>query len=98
VILRARQVVTDEDLEQAGMSRAAIERTPRRARILSDARRVQVSPPGEEVVDLRLAGPGLWEASWTIPEDAEGTLSLLVVVADVAANIRTQTLEIEVTP
>lgn len=96
VTLRARQVVTNADLEQAGLSRAAIERAPQRAQILSDARRVQVAPPSGEVVDLGLAGPGVWEAAWTVPTDAGGTLSLLVVVADVAANIRTQSFEVEV--
>ena len=96
VVLRARQVVTEEDLEQAGMSREAFARHPRRAQILSDARRVQVAPPGGDVIDLILAAPGTWEAPWTIPEDASGTIELLVVVADMAANVRTQSLEIEV--
>jgi Ca-activated chloride channel family protein len=96
VTLRARQVVTEEDLEQAGMRRASIERSPARAQILSDARRVQVTPPDEPVIDLATVAPGVWEAPWTIPIDASGTLELLVVVADMAANVRTQAFELEV--
>jgi len=98
VVLRARQVLTEEDLEQAGLTREAVERRPQRAQILSDARRVQIAPPGGDVLDLVVTAPGTWEAPWTIPSDASGTLELLVVVADVAANVRTQTFEIEVRP
>jgi Ca-activated chloride channel family protein len=96
VVLRARQVMTEEDLHQAGLTREQMERTPRRAQILSDARRVQVAPPGQDVIDLVLAGPGTWEARWRVPDEARGTVELLVVVADIAANVRTQSFEVEV--
>jgi Ca-activated chloride channel family protein len=98
VTLRARQVVTDAELEQVGWTRAHLHARPARAQILSDARRVQVAPPGGEVIDLRCAAPGTWEAPWRIPADAEGELQLLVVVADVATNVRTQTFDVEVLP
>lgn len=97
VTLRARQVITEADLAQVGWTQADLSRVPARAQILSDARRVQIAPPGGAVIDLGLAGPGVWEATWTVPADTEaGRLQLLVVVADVAANIRTQHHTVEV--
>ncbi len=95
VTIRASQVVTDHDLVQAGFARGTTLSTAR-AQLLSDARRVEVRTPSGEVLDLELAGPGRWEARWRVPEDARGTVRLALFVVDLAANVRTQILDVEV--
>jgi Ca-activated chloride channel family protein len=98
ILVRARQVITHADLEQLGLPPGRQLPPDRQALILSDARRVQLAPPTGDVVDLQLRGPGQWEGTWRIPDDAEEELELLVVVADLAANVRTQRLVVEVVP
>jgi hypothetical protein len=95
VMLRARQIITESDLEMAGL-RADAELTEARAQILSDARDVSVRAPSGEVTDMTIAGPGLWEATLTIPENARGTYPVDLVIVDLAANVSTQphTLEL----
>jgi Ca-activated chloride channel family protein len=95
VILRARQVITERDLIQAGMSPNA-EITEARAQFLSDARDVQLRTPSGDVLDMSIAGPGMWVVDYEVPADARGTLSLTLFVVDLAANIDTQTIELEV--
>jgi len=94
ITLRAEQVITEADLAQVG--RRPGELSEERALLLSDARRVEVRTPGGEVIDLERAGPNAWEGVWTIPRDARGTLSLDVVVVDMAANVTHQALTLEV--
>ncbi|MEO0324389.1 MAG: VIT domain-containing protein [Myxococcota bacterium] len=103
VTLRATQVLTEHDLAQVGRSRASL--TASRAQLLQDARRVQVALPvelaaeeGAEVLDLVVAGPGVWETTLHLPPSAAGEIALDVTVADVAANVRTQAFSFEVQP
>lgn len=94
VIIRATQVVTESDLAQAGHSPTAT-LSPQRVQLLSDARRVEARTPAGDVIDLELAGPGIWEGRWRIPSEARGSVALELFVVDLAANVRTQTLEVE---
>ncbi len=94
VTLRARQRLTAADLARLGAAGAG-EITDGQVQILSDARRVSARI-GDEVVTFDVAGPGLWEATYTVPADARGRLAVSVVVVDLAANVRTQALGIEV--
>ncbi|MEM1414284.1 MAG: VIT domain-containing protein [Myxococcota bacterium] len=100
VTLRASQILTEHDLAQVGRGRAFLEDA--RAQLLNDARRVQVALPeplaaanASEVLDLHVAGPGVWETELALPADA-GELELEVTVADLAANVRTQSFRFEV--
>ncbi len=95
VTLRARQVITERDLIQAGMS-ANAEITEARAQFLSDARDVQLRAAEGDVLDFTIAGPGLWEVEYEVPSDARGTLSLELFIVDLAANVSTQSVELEV--
>ena len=102
VTLRATQVLTEHDLAQVGRARASL--TPSRAQLLQDARRVQVALPpglaaehGQDVIDLAVVGPGVWEATLRLPSRA-GPVDLAVTVADLAANVRTQPFRFEVRP
>lgn len=92
VTLRATQTLTAADRRRAHGQ----ELTDAKIQLLSDARRVSARGPGGEVVHFSVAGPGVWEASYTIPAVARGSVELSVVVVDLAANIRTQPLAIEV--
>lgn len=94
VVLRAEQVITAADLAQVG--RRPGELTSERAILLSDARRVEARAPGGEIILFQPAGPGAWQASWTVPPDATGRITLDVVVVDMAANVTHQTLVLEV--
>jgi len=94
VTLRAEQVITAADLAQVG--REPGELTDARALLLSDARRVEASTPAGEVILFERSGPGAWAATWTVPEDATGTLRLDVVVVDLAANVTHQPLVLQV--
>ncbi|MBX3248876.1 MAG: PQQ-binding-like beta-propeller repeat protein [Myxococcales bacterium] len=94
VRLRARQLVTDADLAQLGRARSWL--TDARAQLLHDARRVEARV-GAEVVDLVVAGPGTWEADVTVPTDVRERFELELVVVDLAANVRTQAVSLEVT-
>lgn len=97
VILRATQRLTAADLARVGASdHAAV--SDGQVQILSDARRVSARGPGGDVVTFELAGPGVWEARYRIPVTAGRRLDLTVVVVDLAANVRTQTVAIEVVP
>jgi hypothetical protein len=97
ITLRARQIVTDADLSQVGHDRGWL--TDERAQLLQDVRRVEARIGGAddgEVVDLATTGPGTWEARVTVPSDARDGFSLTLVVVDLAANVREQTVSLEV--
>ncbi len=94
VRIRATQRVTEADLRQVGTR--IEELTPARAQLLADARRVEARLPDGSVLPLELAAPGVFEGDVTVPIDAAGLLELDVVVVDLAANVRTQALRIEV--
>ncbi|MEZ4248072.1 MAG: VIT domain-containing protein [Polyangiales bacterium] len=93
ITLRARQIVTDADLSQIGRDRGWL--TDERAHLLQDVRRVEARV-GDEVVDLTTAGPGTWEARVRVPEDVGETFEVELVVVDLAANVRTQRVGLEV--
>jgi len=95
VTLRARQVITERDLIQAGM-RADADITEARAQFLSDARDVQLRAPNGDVIDFTIAGPGQWEVEYEVPRGARGTLELTLFIVDLAANVSTQTVDLEV--
>ena len=86
-VLRATQLVTDADLRQVGRRRSDLSEA--RAQLLHDARRVELRVEGE-VLALELAGPGTWEVALPNAADGPGTL----VVVDLAANVRTQSVEL----
>lgn len=96
ITLRAEQVITEADLAQVG--RRVGELAPERVVLLSDARRVEVRTPSGEVLDLAPAGPGAWQASYRVPDDASGTIELEVTVVDMAANVTHQRLVLTVEP
>ena len=93
ITLRARQIVTDADLAQVGRDRGWL--TDERAQLLQDVRRVEARV-GDEVVDLATSGPGTWEARVTVPEDVGEVFELVLVVVDLAANVREQPVRLEV--
>ncbi len=93
VAIRARQVITPADLAQTG--RRHID--PERVVLLSDANRIELVWNGR-VVSLETAAPGVWEARVHIAENAPSVIELAVHVIDMAANVRTQPLRIEVSP
>jgi len=92
--LRAEQVITAADLAQVG--REPGELTDERALLLSDARRVEARTPDGDVVLFEPAGPAAWQATWTVPADADGAIRLDVVVVDMAANVAHQPLVLQV--
>ncbi|AKF09073.1 VIT domain-containing protein [Sandaracinus amylolyticus] len=92
ITVRARQVITEADLAQVG--RRAID--PQRAQLLADVRRVEVRAPGGAPVALVLTGPGTWEGALRVPDDAEGTMTLELFVADLAANVSTRRVPVEI--
>lgn len=94
VTLRATQLLSDHDLLQVGRARDQIE--PARAQLLQDARRMEARLPWGEVADLHVVAPGVWETRVRIPDDAEGALSIELVVVDLAANVRSEQFEMEV--
>jgi Ca-activated chloride channel family protein len=96
VRLRATQRTTEADLRQVGWREDSL--TPARAQLLSDARRVDARLPDGTVIPLESSGPGAFEAEVPIPADARGRLELEIVVVDLAANVRTQRLVVEVQP
>jgi Ca-activated chloride channel family protein len=92
VTLRATQKLTRADRRRANGQKL----TDARIQLLSDARRVSARGPGGEVVRFSVAAPGVWEASYAVPASARGELVFSVVVADLAANIRTQRFAMQV--
>lgn len=91
ITLRATQRVTDADLEQVNWSRTTL--TDERAQLLQDARRVEARV-GDEVYDLEVTGPGTWAVQLEVPDEERFDLELIVV--DLAANVRTQRVSLEV--
>lgn len=94
VVIRATQTLTELDLVQANM-RPDAELTAARAQMLSDTRRVEVRLPDGSVLDLALAAPGVWQAPWRIPSSARGSIRLAVTAVDLAANVRTHDVDID---
>ena len=94
ITFRATQVITGADLAQIG--RAPGELSAERVQLLSDARRVELRAPSGEGGSLESAGPGTWSGTWRVPADAQGTLRFEVISVDLAANVRTSTLELAV--
>jgi len=91
--IRATQRLSEADLRQAGYSPGAA-LTPARAALLEDVRRVEARLAGGAVVPMAVTGPRTWEAVLPIPPDARGVLTVEVFVADLAANVRRQTLDV----
>jgi len=87
------QRLSEADLRQAGYSPGAA-LTPARAALLEDVRRVEARLAGGAVVPMAVTGPRTWEAVLPIPPDARGVLTVEVFVADLAANVRRQTLDV----
>jgi hypothetical protein len=54
------------------------------------------SGQGHETLVSTVTAPGRWEGSFAIPGDASGTLLLTLTAIDLAANVRGQTVELEV--
>ena len=93
VTLRAAQRITDADLEQVHWNRAAL--TDERAQLLQDARRVEARVGGA-VHDLEVTGPGTWAVQLEVPADVGERFELELTVVDLAANVRTQRVALEV--
>jgi len=94
VIIHARQTLTQADLEQVGQRRDSL--SAERAVLLSDANGLELTGPDGHSIEMRDDGPGVWVGAYHVPEDAGGTLTLTAVVVDMAANVRTQSLELTV--
>ena len=94
VMIIAEQAITEADLHQVG--RTAGELTTERAQLMADARRVETSTPDGEVISFESTTPGTWRARYPIPEDASGEVTIDIVAVDLAANVRHQSLRIEV--
>ncbi len=93
ITLRAAQRVTDADLEQVNWNRTTL--TDERAQLLQDARRVEVRV-GDDVHDLEVTGPGTWAVELQVPEDVGSHFQLELTVVDLAANVRTQRVNLDV--
>ena len=61
----------------------------------TDIARLTARAPDGTLVKLHAAGEGVWEAAYRIPDDARGSLAFAVIAVDLAANVRTQPLAIE---
>ncbi len=94
VLIHARQHVTRADLDQVGMRRETL--SPEQAVLLSDANGLELVAPDGHTVEMREVGPGAWDGVYHVPDDARGTLRLVATVVDLAANVRTQALELRV--
>lgn len=94
VLVRASQILTEADLHQVGRTQATLQ--PGRAHLLHDTRRVEARLDSGDVIDMHVAGPGVWEAQVPIPPDARGALELSLTIVDMAANVRTQQQTLQV--
>ncbi|MGE5186823.1 MAG: VIT domain-containing protein [Acidobacteriota bacterium] len=61
----------------------------------ADIGRITARMADGTLVKLHAAGERVWEAQYRIPDDARGTLAVTVIAIDLAANVRTQPLAIE---
>jgi Ca-activated chloride channel family protein len=93
VTLTATQIITEQDLKQApGYSRIRSRRVRRLyAKMMRDARQVQVRTPDGQLIRLRQGRPGgPWTGTWSVPARLGGAtsagLSLEAIAIDVAGN------------
>jgi Ca-activated chloride channel family protein len=94
VTLRARQVITEADLAQVGRTSSSL--SAERAQLLADVRRVEARAEGGDPISLAPTGPSTWESVVQLPSDIGESVTLEVFVADLAANVTTQRLVLEV--
>jgi Ca-activated chloride channel family protein len=97
VTLRATQVSTAADREQAGLP-ATGPLSPLRELMLKDARRVEARLPSGVVRPLFQRSRGTWETTLRIPEGAQGEIDVHLFGVDVAANVSEQRVAVRVLP
>lgn len=83
----ARQKITGAEMVAMGMDQNAGQTTAKkRAKILSDARRVELYLPDGKLLSLSRKGPGEFRRRWRLAAKPDAAMTVRVVVTDEAHN------------
>lgn len=83
-VITARQVVTQVEMTALGFDQNSM--TERKAEILADARRVELTLPSGKVLAMAQKAPGLFKRSWKPEAALTQPVTIRVVVTDEALN------------